>query len=123
MDAFEALSGRSAHAQEQRAFGRPVAGGAGTVFLAGDHDQRHTLRSVADGGVEDRCLGAVGQVARPVTLALYELVAQAYVAERAAHHHLVVAAPRTEAVELSALHAVLDEIPAGGTVLRDRTRG
>src|SRR5919202_1551276 len=40
-------------AQQDRALGGPVAGGAGAVFLAGQHDQRHALLFVAHGGVVD----------------------------------------------------------------------
>src|ERR1700693_3666791 len=123
MDPLEALGDHRAHPEQQRAFSRPVARGARSIFLAGDHDQGHALGSVANGGVEDRHLGAIRQVTRPVALALDELVAEADVAERAAHHHLVVAAPRAEAVELAALDAVLDEVATGGAVLRYRPRG
>ena len=59
----------------------------------------------------------------PVALALDQLVAQPDVAESAANHHLVIAAPGAEAVEVLSLDAVLDEVLAGGAVGRDRASG
>ena len=52
-----------------------------------------------------------------------ELVAQPDVRERAAHHHLVVAAPRAVRVELAPLDAVLDQVLPGGRVGPDRAGG
>ena len=52
-----------------------------------------------------------------------EVVAQAGVGERAAGHHLVVAAARAVGVEVSGLHAVLDEPSAGRAVGADRAGG
>ena len=58
--------------------------------------------------VVDRHLLAVRHEARDAALgARRELVAQADVGERAAHHHLVVAAPRAVGVEVLLLDAVL----------------
>jgi len=48
-----------------------------------------------------------------------ERVAQPDVAERASLHHLVVATPRAEAVEVEAIDPLLDQITAGGAVDRD----
>ena len=60
-------------------------------------------------GVVDRHRLAVGQVARPAALgARRHAVAQADVGERAAHHHLVVAAARAVRVEVARRHAVRD---------------
>ena len=62
----------------------------------------------------------LGQVLGPVALlAAGEEVAQPDVAEGAAHHHLVVAAPRAEAVEVARLHAVLLQVAPGGRAGRD----
>ena len=52
-----------------------------------------------------------------------ELVAQPHVGERAAHHHLVVAAPRAVGVEVPPLDAVLEQVAPGGRVLLDRAGG
>src|SRR5207249_9201705 len=51
-----------------------------------------------------------------------ELVLQPYVRERAAHHHLVVAAARAVRVEVDRLDAMADEILTGGTRLPDGPR-
>src|SRR5690606_29805830 len=53
----------------------------------------------------------------------HELVAQADVGERAADHHLVVAAPAAVGVEVLALHAVRDQVLAGRGVRPDRPGG
>ena len=71
--------------------------------------------AIAHRGVVDELLLAVGQVdGVRALLALDERVAQADVAERAAHHHLVVAAPGAVRVELERPDAVLLEPLAGG---------
>ena len=62
-----------------------------------------------------------GEVAGEAALgAGRELVAQPDVGERAADHHLVVAAARAVGVEVALLDAVLGEVPARGRVLLDR---
>src|SRR5713101_10020629 len=123
MDSLEALSDHRAHSQQERTLRRPVARRPGPVLLAGDHDQGHALRAISLRSFVDGELIAAGEVPRPVTLPLDELVAQPDVAKRAAHHHLMVAAPRPVAVEVWLLDAMLDEVLAGGTVGRDRAGG
>ena len=90
---------------------------------AGDDDQRHALRAVALGGVVDRHLLARRQVARVAALALDQRVAQPDVRERAAHHHLVVAAAGAVGVEVARLDAVLDQLLPGRRPRRDRAGG
>ena len=109
VDALVGLGDHEAHAQQARPLGRPVARGARAVLLAGQHAQRHALVGVVHRGVVDRRLLAVldGEAALGPGR---ELVAQADVGERAAHHHLVVAAPRAVGVEVALLHAVLDQV-------------
>ena len=77
---------------------------------------------VAHRGVVDRhLLAAVGEVQRDAALgAGRQLVAQADVGERAAHHHLVVAAARAVGVEVLGLDAVLVQVLAGRAVALDR---
>ena len=73
--------------------------------------ERRALGEVALRRVVDRHLLARRDVHRPRALrAGHELVAQPDVRERAAHHHLVVAAARAVRVEVLALDAVLDEV-------------
>ena len=106
------------------ALGRPVARRARAVLLAREHDQRRPLLGVPHRRVVDRHRLALGQVQRDAALVVpREQVAQPDVGERAAHHHLVVAAARAVGVEVLLLHAVLDEVPGAGRVLLDRARG
>src|SRR6202022_2541994 len=100
-----------------------IARAAGAVLLAGDRDQWHTLGAVALGGVENRHLLRIWQVRRPVALARRELIAQPDVAEGAANQDLVVAAPGSIAIELAALHAMLDQVASGGAVRRNAPGG
>ena len=124
VDPLVALGDHGLDAEQVRPLRGPVARRAGAVLLAGQHDRRRALGEVALGRGEDRHLLAVGQVRRPRALrAGHELVAQAHVRERAAHHHLVVAAPRAVRVEVGALDAVLDEVGAGRRVELDRAGG
>ena len=53
------------------------------------------------------------------SLSGHEQVPEADVGERAAHHHLVVPAPRAVRVEVLALDAVLDQVAAAGAVRLD----
>src|SRR5579859_4028 len=129
VDTLEALRDDRADAEQQRAFGRPVAGTAAAVLLPGDPDQWHPLGLVLHRGVEDPLHLALRrqhpirrQLERPVTLSIgHQLVAQADVAKRAAHHHLVVAAARAIRVEVAERDAVVEQIAARGGVLGDRT--
>src|SRR5205807_7931019 len=87
--------------------------------LAGDREQRDALRAVALGGIENRHLLFIRQVCRPVAFARRELIAQADVAERAAHQDFMVTAPRSIAVELAPLDALRYQVAAGRAVRRD----
>ena len=121
VDALVALGDDGADAEQQRALRRPVARRAGAVLLAHERDERDALGAIALGRVEDRDRLAGGEVRGVAALAAVgQRVAQADVAERAAHHHLVVAAARAERVEVARLDAVLDQVAAGGHVARDR---
>ena len=70
-------------------------------------------------GVEDRHLLALGQQPRhPALGPRRQLVAQAHVGKRPPHHHLVIAAPRSVAVKVRRLHAMLGQVfPAGPSAL------
>ena len=88
-----------------------------------DHERRVVL-GVLHRRVVDRHLLAVRLELRDAALGpRRELVAQADVRERAAHHHLVVAAARAVGVEVLALDAVLLEVLAGRRGLLDRAGG
>ena len=121
MDALEAGRDHRAHAQQGRALGRPVARGARTVFLAGQHDQRRFLLAVARGRVVDAHHIAVGLQPRPSAVhATRQAVAQPNVREGAAQHDFVVAAPRAVRVEFARRHALFAQPLAGGRSGRDR---
>ena len=45
-----------------------------------------------------------------------QLIAQTDVGQRSAHHHFVIAAARAVGIEIPRLHAVLDQVFAGGAV-------
>jgi hypothetical protein len=91
------------------------------VLFAGEHHQRCALRLVAHGRVVDAHLfaarftlsGVEGEVQRDVALAAgHQPVPQPDIGERAAHHHLVVAAPRAVGIEIAALDAVGHQVAA-----------
>ncbi len=93
MDSFVAFRDHRPDALKVRSLGRPVARRPRTVLLARKHDQRRAVLLIAHGGIVDGgdlLLGEVGRVA--AFGAGGELVADAYVREGAADHHLVVAA-------------------------------
>src|SRR3954447_19513278 len=113
VDALEALGDHRPDAEQRRALRRPVTRRARAIFLAGEHHERRVLLDVGPRGVVDRhdFIVLLGEAA---LLAVGELVAQADVGERAAHHHLVVAAPRPVGVEVALGDAVLLEVGARG---------
>ncbi len=114
MYSFEALRDHGSDAQKVGPFRRPVARAARAVLLARQHHQRHALLAILLRRVEDAHLLAVGEMQRPVALALgRELVTEADIAEGAAHHHLMIAPPRAVGVELPARHIAGDEELAG----------
>ena len=119
------LSAMTARTPSSRvALGRPVSRGAGAVFLAREHHERHALRLVGHGRVVDRHLGAVRHVAGDAALgAGRELVADADVGKGAAHHHVVVAAPRAVGVEVPARNLPFQQVRAAGGLGADGAGG
>ncbi len=130
VDPLERLGDDGAHSQKQGALRGPVARRTGAVLLAGHHDQRNLEPLILHCGLEDRHRLAALAHGSPATLrARRELVPQADVRERAAHHHLVVPAARAVRVEVLRLHALLDQPAArragcrNGARRRDVVRG
>ena len=125
MNALERFGDDRAHAEQAGALGRPVARRARAVFLSAQHDQRNVLlRVVLRGVVDERLLTVFGEVAGVTAGHVIEqLVAQADVGERAADHHLVVAAPRAVGVVVLLVHAVLVEVLRGRRTRLDAARG
>src|SRR3954449_9465959 len=68
VDALVALGYHGPNAEQGAALRRPVARAARPVLAARDHDQGHTLGLVAHGGVVDRHLLAVREVAGEAAL-------------------------------------------------------
>ena len=123
MDALEALGDHRLDPEQRRALRRPVARRAGAVFDAADDDERHPALLPGHRRVEDRGLLAV----RPEGVAALDpvehLVADADVGEGAAHHHLVVAAPRAVGVEVPRVDLPLGQILAGRRRRLERAGG
>src|SRR5690606_9672704 len=97
VDALETFRDHSFDAEQAGAFGGPVARGAGAVFLACDHHQRHTIGPVLHRGIVDRHFpGRIrAEVQRVAALLTPEhQVLDADVGEGAAYHHVVVATAR-----------------------------
>src|SRR5262249_38699308 len=121
VDALEALGDHRAHTEEPRALRRPIARGAGAIFLAGEDHERRAARLIFHGRVVDRHLLAGRAINRVAAfLAAQHLVLDADIGEGAAHHDLVIAAARAIGVEIAAVDAVADQIAAGGARLLDR---
>ena len=117
MDTLETFRQHGLDPQQVGAFGRPVAARTGAVLLPGNHHQWRAIPLVAHGGVIDRQFLAAGHVQRIAAfLAAQHLVANTDVGEGAAHHHFVVAAPRTVGVEVPRLHALLAQVAPGRAV-------
>src|SRR5436190_2247424 len=124
VNALEALGDDGADAEEARAFGGPIAGTAGAVFLSCDHDERRLRLHVTHRRVVDRHPFAGRIVHRHAAFdARHHQVLDAHVRERAAGHHLIVAAARAVAVEVFDRHAALDQVLAGRRRRLDRAGG
>ena len=122
MNALEALGDGHAHAEQHRAFGRPVAGRATSVHLAREHRRRRVGGGVVLGGVVQRRYLTGSEVAGPAALAsIGQLVLQLHVSEGAAHHHLVVAAAAAVGVEVGRSHAMGLQVLGRRHVRRDGT--
>src|ERR1700737_3420532 len=122
VDALVTLRDYGAHAQQARALGRPVAGGTGTVLLAGNDHQGHAVRAVFLGSFEDGHLGPVGRGAGESALKVrHHFVAQTGVGECAPDHDLVIAAARSVGIEVHRLYATFDQILAGRAIPLDGT--
>src|SRR5829696_2906598 len=110
VDALEALRDDGPHPEQERTLRRPVARRTGPVFLAGQDDKRHVFLAVSQTRLVDRGLFPIGEVEGVAALFVHELVAQPDVAERAAYHNLVVAAPGAVGVEVARVYALLYQV-------------
>ena len=101
MDALEALGQHRLDAEQERAFRGPVSRRSGSVFLAGDHQERHAVGLVPHRRVVDRHHLALRKERRPSAFrSRRQLIAQPDVRERAAHHDFVIAAARAVRIEI-----------------------
>ena len=126
MDPLKRFGHHGLHPEETRAFGRPVAGTAGAVLLAGENDEGHAGLPVFDGGVVDRNLGSlrIEEVEREATFDAGEhKIFDAHVGEGAAGHDPVVATAGAVAVEILRGHAFSHEVGAGGGSFLDVAGG
>src|SRR5262249_9793358 len=104
MDALERLANDGTHAEQIGSLGGPVARRAAAIFLAGEDDERDALALVAHRGIVDRHALARRIMNGHAALdAGHHLVLEADIGERAAHHHLVIAAARAILVEVGRL--------------------
>ncbi|GBF30567.1 hypothetical protein MnTg04_00508 [bacterium MnTg04] len=123
MDAFVTFCDYRLHAEQFGSLGRPVARGAGTVFLAGNDQQRSPFVTVTHGGFVDGQLFAAGLMAGPAALGTgSQLVSQADIGKGAAHHHFVVTAPRPVGIEVCRFHALCPQVIGGRAVARNAAR-
>ena len=110
VDPLVGLGDDGPDAEQRRALGRPVARRAGAVLLAGQDDQRGARPRRSAARRRRSTSTSPPAVKSPGDAALgagRQLVAQPDVGERAADHHLVVAAAGAVGVEVPALDAVL----------------
>ncbi len=122
MNALVAFRDHRAHAEQSRAFGRPIARRARPILLSGKHHQRHASLAVFHRGVVDGHFLAIRKEKCPAAFrARCELVAQANVRERTAHHDLMVTTARAVRVEFMRLHAVGDQVFPRGRIHGNRT--
>ncbi len=124
VDALEGLGDDSFHALQQRTLGRPVAAGAGAIFLAGEHDGGHAFLLILHGRIEDGHLCPVREMPGQVAfLGRDEQVLDADICKRAARHDQVVAAARAVGVEVAGLDAALLQVLPGRAVGGDIAGG
>ena len=125
VDALKTACHHGFDAQQLRAFGGPVAGRAGAVFLTRKNHGGRASGHVLHGGVVNEHFFLAGLEQRHAALfpgagavGRNHQVFDAHVGKGAAHHHIVVAAPRAIAVEVGLLHALrLQPQPSGGAGL------
>ena len=122
VDALEARGEHRADAEQALALGRPVARRAGAVALAGDEHDRVAGVAVALGRLPDRQHLAARRVqrVRDRRAAARSRLTQRLVVEGGAQHHLPIAAPRGEDVEVVAVVAARDQEVGDQAVGRDR---
>ena len=122
MNPLERFRNHRLDPQQRRALGSPVAAGPRAIFNAAKDHQGHPGGLPGHRGIEDRCLLPV----RPKGIAaldpIQHLVPDADIGEGAAHHHLMVAAPRAVGIELAHRHLPVRQIAARRGLVLERSR-
>jgi hypothetical protein len=120
MNAFEALRDGRLDTEQPRTLGGPVAGRAGAVFFAGDHDQRHPFFFVLHRGIVDRHLLFIGQMHRHAAFgSRRQKILQPDVSESSAHHNFVVPTARAVLIEVFRENIIVNEITRCRAVFLD----
>ena len=123
MDTFKAFSNHGLDAEQIGALRRPVARRTRAIFLATNHHQRHAFILVAHrGGVDRRHIARRIMLGNAAFHARDHFIPDTRIGEGAAHHHLMVAAPRAIAVEIRLTHLVFQQIFTGRRRLPDIPR-
>ena len=94
MNPLEALGDDDTHAEQKWPLCSPIAAGARTVLLPGNDNQRHLLRTIPFRSVKNshEISNRVMPGKAPLPLRSH-LVFDADIGKRAAHHHVMIAAP------------------------------
>src|ERR1700722_7827301 len=106
MDALETFGDDRVNAKQLRAFGRPIARGAGTVFFAGDDNQWNFGLLKGFGGFVDRGALAVRAQREAAFDAGYKQILEPDIGEGSSDHHLVIATACAIRVEVLGLYAI-----------------
>src|ERR1700680_2904225 len=123
MNALKTLSDDCLDAQQTRPFCGPIARRSGTILLAGDDDEWHSVGLIALRCCENRHLLAVRQMASdPAFGTGRKFVAQTNIGKRTTYHDLMIAASCAVRVKICGDDAVLDQVLASRTALRDIAR-
>ena len=110
VDAFEALGDNGFDAEESGAFGRPIAGGAGAVFLSGDDDEWGAVLLVAKSGIVDGEGFAGGLEAGNAAFGAWgEEIFDTNIGESASGHDAIVSATGAVAIEVVGFDAIFGE--------------
>ena len=116
MDPLEALSYHCFHSEKGGALGRPVPAATGPILLSGEDYEGNALLLVPHGRVVYPHLLPGRPVNGLASLLVHQQVPYPDVAEAPAVHHLVVAPPAAERVELLRPDPVLHQVLSSGAL-------
>src|ERR1700752_91131 len=114
MNSFETLRDDCLHAEQTCSFRGPIARASRAVFLTRDYHKRYAFRLITHRGVVNTHAVFAWMMNRYTAFdAGHHQVLDAHVGKRAAHHHLMIAAPRAVAVEVFDVDALILQIQTG----------